>query len=73
MADGGEEVQPLNLQQALSNAAEEMADILSAFGRFSKTGRKNDSTDNDFVSAMLGTRLMRSWRRSFVRWQNCVM
>ncbi len=53
MADGGEEVQPLNLQQELSNAAEEMADILSAFGRFSKMGRKNDSTDNDFVSAML--------------------
>lgn len=53
MGDGGEEVQPLNLQQELSNAAEEMADILSAFGRFSKMGRKNDSTDNDFVSAML--------------------
>ncbi|WP_235212899.1 type III secretion system gatekeeper subunit SctW [Cedecea neteri] len=37
----------------MSNAAEEMADLLSAFGRFSKAGRKNDSTDNDFVSSML--------------------
>jgi type III secretion protein W len=53
MAEGGDDAQPLNLQQELSNAAEEMADILSAFGRFSKAGRKNDSADNDFVSAML--------------------
>jgi len=53
MADGGEEALPVNLQQELRDAAEEMADILSTFGRFSKTGRKNDSADNDFVSAML--------------------
>lgn len=51
--DGGENAEPVNLQQELSNAAEEMADILSAFGRFSKTGRKNDSADNDFLSSML--------------------
>ncbi|KML20852.1 invasion protein [Leclercia adecarboxylata] len=44
---------PLNLQEEISNGAEEMADILSAFGRFSKTGRKNENADNDFLSSML--------------------
>lgn len=51
--DAGEEALPINLQEEMSNAAEEMADLLSAFGRFSKAGRKNDSADNDFVSSML--------------------
>lgn len=51
--DAGEEALPINLQEEMNNAAEEMADLLSAFGRFSKAGRKNDSADNDFVSSML--------------------
>ncbi|KAF1368345.1 HrpJ domain-containing protein [Yokenella regensburgei] len=51
--DAGEDALPINLQEEMSNAAEEMADLLSAFGRFSKAGRKNDSADNDFVSSML--------------------
>ena len=51
--DAVEEPLPINLQEEMNNAAEEMADLLSAFGRFSKTGRKNDSADNDFVSSML--------------------
>ncbi|GKW40832.1 MULTISPECIES: HrpJ domain-containing protein [Pectobacterium] len=42
-----------SLQEEMSNAAQEMADLISAFGRFSKSGRKNDSADNDFVSSML--------------------
>lgn len=50
-ADG--EALPLNLQEELSNAAEEMADLLSAFGRFSRAGRKNDAADNDYASSML--------------------
>ncbi|MFB6324911.1 type III secretion system gatekeeper subunit SctW [Pantoea deleyi] len=51
--EAGEEALPINLQEEMNNAAEEMADLLSAFGRFSKAGRKNDSADNDFVSSML--------------------
>lgn len=51
--DAGEEALPINLQEEMSNAAEEMAYLLSALGRFSKAGRKNDSADNDFVSSML--------------------
>lgn len=51
--DAGEEALPINLQEEMSNAAEEMAALLSAFGRFSKAGRKNNSSDNDFVSSML--------------------
>lgn len=51
--DVGEDALPINLQEEMSNAAEEMANLLSAFGRFSKAGRKNDSSDNDFVSSML--------------------
>lgn len=43
----------LNLHGEMVSAAEEMADILSAFGRFSKFGRKNDNADNDFISAIL--------------------
>ncbi|QQG29066.1 type III secretion system gatekeeper subunit SctW [Pectobacterium carotovorum] len=48
-----EQVPLASLQEEISNAAQEMADLLSAFGRFSKSGRKNDSADNDFVSSML--------------------
>ena len=51
--DQAENPPVLNLQEELSSAAEEMADILSAFGCFSKAGRKNDSADNDFFSSML--------------------
>ncbi|WP_312625839.1 type III secretion system gatekeeper subunit SctW [Scandinavium sp.] len=53
IVEAGDDALPLNLQEEMSNAAEEMADILSAFGRFSKAGRKNDNADNDFVSSML--------------------
>ncbi|HFT1247463.1 TPA: type III secretion system gatekeeper subunit SctW [Escherichia coli] len=48
-----ESTQPLDLQEEVINAAEEMADILSVFGRFNKVGRKNDSADSDFVSLIL--------------------
>jgi type III secretion protein W len=51
--DAAENAPVVNLQEEMNNAAEEMADILSAFGRFSKSGRKNDSAENDFVSSML--------------------
>lgn len=44
---------PLNLQDEMNTATEEMADLLSSFGRFSKLGRRNDSAENDFVSSML--------------------
>ncbi|AUX72533.1 HrpJ domain-containing protein [Erwinia pyrifoliae] len=39
--------------EILSNIAEELADTVSTFGRASKFGRKNDSFDNDTVSAIL--------------------
>lgn len=51
--DSSDDVLPLNLQEEMQNAAEEMADLLGAFGRFARTGRKNDSAVNDHVSAML--------------------
>ncbi|KFF67184.1 invasion protein [Pectobacterium brasiliense] len=51
--DAGEQVPLASLQEEMSNAAQEMADLLSAFGRFSKFGRKNDAADNDFLSSML--------------------
>ncbi|MGL4721261.1 MAG: invasion protein, partial [Kluyvera intermedia] len=51
--DAGDDVPPINFQEEMSNAAEEMANLLSAFGRFSRAGRKNDSAENDFVSSML--------------------
>lgn len=53
-ASGAVEHEPIaTLQEQMSNAAEEMADILSTFGRFSRNGRKNDNLENDFLSAML--------------------
>lgn len=51
--DAGEQVPLASLQEEMSNTAQEMADLLSAFGRFSKSGRKNDAADNDFASSML--------------------
>lgn len=51
--NAAEEALPINLQEEISNAAEEMADLLSAFGRFSRAGRKNDAAENDFASSML--------------------
>lgn len=51
--EAAEQVPLASLHEEISNAAQEMADLLSAFGRFSKSGRKNDSADNDFVSSML--------------------
>lgn len=47
------EIPLLNLQEELSNAADELADILSAFGKFTKAGRKDADTDNFFLAAML--------------------
>jgi len=44
---------PINFQEEMSDAAEEIADLISMFGRFSKSGRKNDHADNDFLSSML--------------------
>lgn len=43
----------IDLQDEMNTAAEEMADLFSSFGRFSKFGRKNDSAENDYVSSML--------------------
>ena len=43
----------INVQDEMNYAAEEMLDLLSTFGRFSKIGRKNDSAENDFVASML--------------------
>lgn len=48
-----EKLPVVNLQEAINNAAEEMADILSTFGRFSKAGRKNDSSEYDVTSWIL--------------------
>ncbi|MBG6247217.1 MULTISPECIES: hypothetical protein [Symbiopectobacterium] len=48
------EHQPVkNLQEQISNAAEEFADVLSTFGRFRRMGRRNDNIENDFLSSML--------------------
>ncbi len=43
----------INLQVALHDAAEEMADILSAFGRFNRTGRKQNDGENDLIASIL--------------------
>jgi len=43
----------INLQEEMNFASEEMADLISSFGRFSKLGRKNDSTENDYSSSIL--------------------
>lgn len=43
----------INLQEEMNFATEEMADLISSFGRFSKLGRRNDSTENDYSSSML--------------------
>ncbi|WP_299999391.1 HrpJ domain-containing protein [uncultured Cedecea sp.] len=43
----------INLQDEISSASEEISDIFSVFGRFSKTGRRNDGAENDFVSSIL--------------------
>lgn len=43
----------INLQEEMNFATEEMADLISSFGRFSKLGRKNDSAENDYSSSML--------------------
>lgn len=48
-----DEIPEANLQDEMNAAMEEIADLFSTFGRFSKFGRKNDSADNDFVSSML--------------------
>lgn len=47
----------IDLQEELSNSSEEMADILSVFGRFSRMGRKNDAAENDFASSILEDKL----------------
>lgn len=51
--DATDDALPINLQEEMQNAAEEMADLLSAFGRFARAGRKNDEAVNDHVSSML--------------------
>lgn len=43
----------INLNEELNYASEEMADLISSFGRFNKSRRKNDSADNDYSSSML--------------------
>ncbi|CAO96953.1 HrpJ domain-containing protein [Erwinia tasmaniensis] len=39
--------QLINLDESIINSAEELADVISTFGRASKTGRKNDAFYND--------------------------
>lgn len=51
--DATDDALPVNLQEEIQNAAEEMADLFSAFGRFARAGRRNDGAVNDHVSAML--------------------
>lgn len=51
--DDGDRLPAINLQEQISNAAEEFADVLSTFGRFSRMGRRNDNVENDFLSSML--------------------
>ncbi|CCG86225.1 type III secretion system gatekeeper subunit SctW [Erwinia piriflorinigrans] len=55
--DVAENIQYIDLHEELGNAADEMADILSVFGRFSRTGRKNNSTEDDFASSILEEKL----------------
>ncbi len=43
----------INFQEEMNFATEEMADLISSFGRFSKLGRRNDSTENDYSSSIL--------------------
>ncbi|MCW2487407.1 invasion protein [Candidatus Symbiopectobacterium sp. NZEC127] len=52
-SEEGEHQPVANLQEQISNAAEEFADVLSTFGRFSRMGRRNDSIEHDFLSSML--------------------
>lgn len=52
-SDDSDRFPAINLQEQISNAAEEFADVLSTFGRFSRMGRRNDSVENDFLSSML--------------------
>ncbi|WP_264624232.1 HrpJ domain-containing protein [Candidatus Symbiopectobacterium sp. NZEC135] len=52
-SEEGEHQPVRNLQEQISNAAEEFADVLSTFGRLSRMGRKNDNIENDFLSSML--------------------
>lgn len=47
------EFQNINIQDEINAASEEMADLLSTFGRFSKVGRRNDHAENDFASSIL--------------------
>lgn len=55
--DVAENIEYVDLQEELRNSAEEMADILSVFGRFSRMGRKNDTAENDFASSILEDKL----------------
>jgi len=43
----------INLQEELSDASEEMADLVSALGRFSKNIKKVEDANNDLVIAIL--------------------
>lgn len=53
--ESAEHAPVVNLQEELNNAAEEMADLLSAFGRFNRTNRKNvnSNNENESFSAIL--------------------
>lgn len=43
----------INLQQEINDASEEIADMLSTFGRFARVGRKKDSSESDSYSSVL--------------------
>ncbi|NEG59860.1 type III secretion system gatekeeper subunit SctW [Pantoea agglomerans] len=43
----------INLQQEINDASEEMADMLSTFGRFARAGRKKESSESDYYSSVL--------------------
>lgn len=51
--DGIDQAPVVNLQAELNDAAEEMAYLLSTFGRFNRIGRKNDGVENDAQPAIL--------------------
>lgn len=45
--------QLINADESIMNSSEELADVLSTFGRISKTGRKNDASYNDSALEIL--------------------
>ncbi|EXU76565.1 type III secretion system gatekeeper subunit SctW [Erwinia mallotivora] len=51
--ESAESAPVVNLQEELFNASEELASMLSLFGRFNRANRKNAELDSDFFSSAL--------------------